>query len=540
MAEKRLKVEDLNLAQQEALCVLVSEDRNLIVLGEAGTGKSEIIRMGARLYTLNVERQGRRDVGCKITAPYGMAASKLEGDTVDTLFPELVGLTCTKTCEKILRARLKQSPDLERWRVIRCLCLLVIDEASTLTATKLRVLDAAFRVIRGSDTSFMGGVRVMLCGDFLQLDPVENDEKLYLHQVMREGEFKLVTLTENMRQSEDRFRNLLGRVRIASPTAEDVELLTSLSGSRPSESLASSDVLQICGTKLFAKEMNSARYRQLVEREHAFHAVVRWKDGEGDEWATAKVRDAGSVAVKSDWLKAQLRDLRKEECVRSTADCALKIGSRVMLNRNLYAYADRMMRNGRVGTVVSLNHPADDFDTATEAVLSATAFAEVRFDDAPDRPIRIAPALLRRAKGQLVAEVWCMPLTLAWAVTVYKSQGCEVDQVVVRCDDLSSPKQVYVALSRCRNLDGVALVGFDASSICPLSPEDAEFHRFLDRHERRWDYKTGLPKARSEPSAREMAAGEPSGTNRENRSERSRKRKKGSERNDAKKRKRGK
>ncbi|KAK3253717.1 hypothetical protein CYMTET_37052 [Cymbomonas tetramitiformis] len=539
MADKRLGVKDLNPAQQEALCTLVSEDRNLLVLGEAGTGKSEIIRLGARLYTSNVERRGRRDVGCKITAPYGMAASKLEGDTVDTLFPELVRLTCTKTCERIIRAKLKQSPDLERWKLIRCLCLLVIDEVSTLTATKLRMLDVAFRVIRGSATSFMGGVRVLLCGDFLQLDPVDTDEKLYLHQVMKEGAFKLITLTENMRQSEGRFRDLLGRVRTASPTAEDVELLTSLSASRPSASLASTDALQICGTRLFAKELNATRFQRLDESEHPFHAVVRWRDGEGDAWTTAKVRDAGSVAVKSDWLKDQLRDLRKEECVRSTADCALKIGARVMLNRNLYAYADRMMRNGRVGTVVGLNHPEDEFDTATEAVLSPTAFVEVRFDDAPHRAVRVVPALLRKARGQLAAEVWCMPLILAWAVTVYKSQGCEVDQLVARCDDLSCPKQVYVALSRCRKLEGVAVVGFDVSSICPLSPEDAEFHRFLDRNEGRWDYKTGLPKARSEAVAQTRVDGTPSEIGRGKRPPKSGKRQKESKKKDAKKRKRG-
>lgn len=506
MAEKRLGLEELNSAQQDALCVLVSEDRNLIVLGEAGTGKSEIIRLGARLYTLNAERRGRRDVGCKITAPYGMAASKLEGDTVDTLFPELVGLSCPKTCEKLLRERLRRAPDLERWKVIRCLCLLVIDEVSTLTATKLRVLDMAFRLVRGSDDSFMGGVRVLLCGDFLQLDPVGSDERLYLHQIMREGDFKLVTLTENMRQSEDRFRDLLGRIRTASPTDQDVELLETMRV-RPGVDGVAEGALQICGTKRFAKEVNMDRYQRLGEREHLFHAVLRWKECEGDEWTIARAQDAKGVPASSDWTASQLRDLQKDECVRSTVDCALKVGARVMLNRNLYAYADRMMRNGRLGTVTRLQHPADSFDTETEAVLSSAAFVEVRFDDAPDLPVEIAPAALRRSKGSSVVEAWCMPLTLAWAVTVYKSQGCEVDRVVARCDDLTGPKQLYVALSRCRKLDGVALVGFDASSVCPLPPEDAEFHRFLDGHERRWDYRTGFPRARCETDARRGGKG---------------------------------
>ncbi|KAK3252477.1 hypothetical protein CYMTET_38225, partial [Cymbomonas tetramitiformis] len=406
---------------------LLINDRNVMVLGEAGTGKSALIEAACSMYIDRRRREGKQRLGILVTAPCGMPASKLRGQTLDSVFPQLTNMSDPRTCANVIKKMIAVNPD--RWNFIRLLCLLVIDEISTLLVNKLKMLDIAFRIIRDAPSDYMGGVRVMLCGDFLQLDSAGDVDgtKLYGHEMMIEGQFKVFNLTRNVRQTDDNFAGLLSRARLGRLTEADGSLLRSRNANTDQENDIASDTLQICGTRNLAHIINIKRFESLkgTSRTYEFPAIKRWKmstEGE-DDWVVKPLDTENPSELGS--LGEKLRDLCARPCVKDAKRCTLRIGARVMLNRNLYEYKDCRMRNGRVGTVVDVCVLAEQYDE--ETLLSPLTYVGVRFDDdATEDTVRVKPAVLRHG----TVEVWCMPLIHAWAVTVNKAQGCEVDKTV--------------------------------------------------------------------------------------------------------------
>ncbi|KAK3255168.1 hypothetical protein CYMTET_35641 [Cymbomonas tetramitiformis] len=492
---------ELNDRQRRALAVLVREDRNVMILGEAGTGKSDMIAMGCRLYAERLLSAGRKRVGCKVVAPYGMAASKIDGQTVDSIFPEAVSVTDASTCRAMVARMLARNPTSPRWTAVRALALLVIDEISTLTPTKLEMLDVFFRTVRRCPGLFMGGLRVMLCGDFLQLDPVGDElAKLHEHELLIRGEFKVVLLEDNLRQSDEALRALLARSRIGKLTDED---RATLATRRVEEPPRGRGALQVCYSRRRAFDINDAELAAILDTERVFVAIKRWTTNPSRgalEWTTSKV-DAPHPSNLGP-LGDRLREMCGRPNVQAVKRCALRVGARVMLNKNLYDHEDPRMRNGRLGTVraievpegcVHASHLVDEM-----VMLSARTRVMVAFDDAgsPDAAVEVRPTVSRhsvRVAGALRrCEVWCMPLTLAWAVTVYKAQGCELHSVVVHSDDLYKPKHLYVALSRCRALEGLYLMGPPSELCCRADDRDLELYDALQNNGGEWDYRQGM------------------------------------------------
>ncbi|KAK3234557.1 hypothetical protein CYMTET_55108 [Cymbomonas tetramitiformis] len=498
------KYDSLNRMQKEALVAVVRENRNVMLLGEGGTGKSAIIKLCNRVYTDKLFERNVSAKGSIIAAPYGMAAAKVEGVTVDSIFAGVSICENPQECEAQVRKLMKRHPDDDRWLQVRSCGILTIDEVSTLKSVKLFILDKLFRLVREEPNLFMGGVRVLLCGDFLQLDAVgDAEEKLYRSSLMLEGKFKVVLLEENMRQSQSDFKNLLSRLRVGNTTPEDTSLLKQRSVLSFDISASSGEQpLHLCGNRL-AFDINDRMMKQLDGNlELKLTAVKRWivesesRKDKIPEWTTMPLSERHPQTMGR--ISEQLDDFCKRDHVKDVQTLVLRVGSRVMINKNLYDYGDPRMKNGRIGTVVDMIGPDGECQLDHEYLLLVdNVRVHVRFDDDDASVVAMHPsrqvyACMTKTSVQERCEVWYMPLVLAWATTVYKAQGSQVDKLVVHCNDIFHNKAFYVALSRCRTLEGLRLVDFKGVLVDTSSKADIAFYYALRKNANAWDFAKGL------------------------------------------------
>eukprot|EP00854_Cymbomonas_tetramitiformis_P006719 gene6719-8040_t len=471
MACALIKYDSLNRMQKQAFEAVVLEDRNVMLLGGGGTGKSAMIKMCNRVYINKLFERNVSEKGAIIAAPYGMAAAKVEGVTVDSIFAGATICDNPQECEARVRDLIKRYPEHDRWVEIRHCGMLTIDEVSTLKSVKFSVLDKLFRLVRGKPDLFMGGVRVLLCGDFLQLDAVGDAEEKLL--------------------------------RIGNTTSEDVSLLRQRNVSCfDISTLSAEQPLHLCGNRL-AFDINDLMMKQLNGNlEIKCTAVKRWivRSESGDdkipEWITMPLSERHPRNM--DRISEHLDDFCNRDHVKDVQTLVLRVGARVMINKNLYDYGDSRMKNGRIGTVVEITGFDKDRQLEHEFLLLIDSIrVHVRFDDDDATVIAMHPsqqtyACLTKKNVQERCEVWYMPLVLAWAITVYKAQGSQVDKLVVHCNDIFHHKAFYVALSRCRTLEGLKLIDFKGVTMDVASKADIAFYEALHKHANTWDFAKGL------------------------------------------------
>lgn len=390
----------------------------MLVIGRAGTGKTRLLR--------NIAAEPDRKVA--IAAPTGLAALTAGGQTLHSLFgipPYAVG---PHQDFKRLRRKLLQQLD-----------LVLIDEISMVRADLLDNVDRALRVARKRDEPF-GGVPIAAFGDFMQLPPVVTPtDGAVLGQleyrspfafdahVMREVDPEIVELTIVHRQEDDDFINLLGRLRAGDPQAVEDINDACCRKHRPGKM-----PVLLCATNALAQAYNA-----------------RGMDGlAGDP---VVFEGAASQTFQRDRYPAP-------------PVLALKPRARVMAVRN--DPAGRFV-NGSLGTVVALNESEAQvlFDGArTPTPVTPATWESMRYDVEGDQ-----------VRASVVGSYKQLPLTPAWAVTIHKAQGLTLEDVRV---DLGrgafASGQTYVALSRCRTLEGLSLAR-------PVKPQDVRLDPALER-----------------------------------------------------------
>lgn len=396
-------------AEYEAAAAFVrSEARgNLFVTGRAGTGKSTLLRALRDMITVpNV-----------VVAPTGMAAVTAGGQTIHSFFgfpPKLI-----------------QSSDIRRSRngsVMRRLQMLIIDEVSMVRSDLMSAIDLSLRINRGRPREPFGGVRLLLFGDMHQLPPVvpRGEEAEYLESThggpfffnvaaMTEGDgTALLELGEVFRQRDAALLDVLNHIRDGNVGEHDLAALNARVS--PIRTLSEGDPFVILTpTNAAAQRINAAFLDALPGAATLFEAKV-----------TGEFNDTASP---------------------TDVALALKPGAKVIMLRN---DPDGRWVNGTIGRISRLG--------------TATAYVEI---DGREHEIEPASWENRRYaydKGaEKIVETIAgtfkqLPLRLAWALTIHKSQGLTLDKVYI---DLGrgtfAHGQAYVALSRCRTLDGLAL-----------------------------------------------------------------------------------
>ncbi|XP_075334585.1 uncharacterized protein LOC142395729 [Odontesthes bonariensis] len=422
------------------------EPLHILITGGAGTGKSHLIRA--------IEYESKRLLSpmCQycdntpvlLTAPTGIAAYNLEATTIHTTFSIGIDVRLPYTPlgeEKLNSLRLKYSD----------VHILIIDEISMVDHNLLSYVHGRLRQIKqtGNIGSF-GNISVVAVGDFFQLPPVKG-KPLYSDGVgsnLWSALFKVVELTEIVRQKDFVFSQLLNRMRTRSKETPmlpgDINLL------KVCETGEVSSALHIFATN---EQVNEHNMKQLFESCPEY-VKIEAQDSVNDQ-KTGKLRLLQGSHAKA--LHTGLAEV-----------LLLGKGARVMLCKNVDV-GDGLV-NGVCGTVTDIIIPEKDkfpklvyvrFDDDRVGIHRRKTCVYGSSDVVGSTPI-VPEEERATVKGGLRRQ---FPLKLAWACTVHKVQGLTVDKAVVCLNKIFAPGQAYVALSRVRSLSGLTIQDFDAKRI---------------------------------------------------------------------------
>jgi hypothetical protein len=390
--------------------------RSVFLTGKAGTGKTTFLKHIAQS-TL------KRFV---ILAPTGVAAINAGGSTIHSFFqlplcpylpdvPELV--TEYQTPEKYRSLRK------ERQKMIRTLDLLIIDEISMVRADLLDAVDATLRRYRNNDLPF-GGVQLLMIGDAQQLSPVvkENErpfmEKVYpspyffYSKALQKLSYVTIELQKVYRQKDAEFLELLNAVRENRVTQRVLDALNSRLHAYDDDG----QTIRLTTHNAQSDSVNMSKLEELPGKQHLFEADVE------DDFPE-HMYPADKVLV-------------------------LKEGAQVMFIRN---DSDGEYYNGKLGKVVSIKPngtvEVEPADGGLPVWVSPVEWENIQYvlNDEGE----IVPSVLGKFRQ--------LPLRVAWAITIHKSQGLTFDRVIIDAGAAFAFGQVYVALSRCRSLEGISL-----------------------------------------------------------------------------------
>ena len=384
---------------------------SIFLTGKAGTGKTTFLR------TLK-EHSCKRSV---IVAPTGVAAINAGGMTIHSFFQLPLSPFVP---DASIKNRFDYSK--EKRKIMRTLDLLIIDEISMVRADLLDAIDSVLRRFREHDKPF-GGVQLLMIGDLQQLTPVVTPEEekvlqryydtpyFFGSKALRSISYVTIELTHVYRQQDSTFITLLNNIREGKATAADLQRLNE----RYSPTFlpeAGSDYIRLTTHNRMAESYNEDQLRNLPSRACSFRAET---DGNFPEYS-----------YPADF------------------NLTLKVGAQVMFIRN-----DNNGRyyNGRIGHVTYVDN---------EKILVLCPGDEDAIEVEVETWENTKYTLNEKTK-QIEAEVQGTfkqyPLRLAWAITIHKSQGLTFEHAIIDAQASFASGQVYVALSRCKTLEGLVL-----------------------------------------------------------------------------------
>ena len=390
------------MTQEEALSIL-KLGVNVFLTGEPGAGKT---------HTINryIEWLRTRGVDPSVTASTGIAATHVNGMTIHSWSGIGIKKQITDWDIEMIQGREKTALRIMHAKI------LIIDEISMLDAETLNSVDKVLRNLRRRplmEEQPFGGLQIIFVGDFFQLPPISRGEPAqfaFESLAWKEANPVVCYLSEQHRQEDPVFLDLLGAIRRAEVEDEHYELLRSramLDGK--------SGATRLHTHNAEADRVNEERLAKIDEKSHVYEMQTK--------------------GAKT------LVEALKDNCL-SPVRLTLKEGAKVMFTRNNF---EEGYVNGTLGTVV-------DFAN------SGYPIVEVRGRR------RIEPQLGEWSivdGSKILAQIKQIPLRLAWAITVHKSQGMSLDAAVIDLSRAFEFGQGYVALSRVRSLEGLFLEGFN-------------------------------------------------------------------------------
>ena len=403
---RKTDLSDIKLSeeQQQLFDKLENSRENTFITGKAGTGKSILLQY----FKQNSKKK------LVVVAPTGVAALNVGGQTIHSLF---------RIPPAFIAKNSLVNPDYKTAMLLRNIDAVVIDEISMVRADLMDAIDHRLRQARSNNLPF-GGIQVIMFGDLYQLPPVISDPELHKYFADNHGGYyffnahvwnnsfpKIYELKHIFRQRDEIFKEILNSIR----TGDLQEKVLLDLNSRANVLIPADGVIMLATTNNSVNETNHLRLAKLEGKEYEYRAII-----------------SGNLEQSS---------LPTEEILH------LKKGAQVMFLKN-----DKSKRwlNGTLGHIHSLseNEIKVSIDGIVFSVLQETWKKIKYYYDREKHSI----------EEEVVSSFTQFPLRLAWAITIHKSQGQTYGAVAV---DMGSGAfahgQTYVALSRCKSLEGLYL-----------------------------------------------------------------------------------
>ena len=387
---------------------ILKTGQNVFITGSAGTGKTYILNE----YILYLKS---RKIIPTIVAPTGIAASHLQGQTIHSYFS--LGIR-DNIDEQFVENLLSKKYIQTKFNKLK---ILIIDEISMVSPNIFSSMDFILKAFKNNNQPF-GGIQVILSGDFFQLPPISknNNQKKFAWQSLAWKDLDLQTcyLEKKYRQDDDKLIFVLDEIRSGKISQTSYDILNL----RMNKKLE----IDFVPTKLYThnidvNKINNAELDKLYAEPYSFK-------------------------YKSEGAKSNIQKLFKSSLVQE--ELTLKKDAVVMFIKN---NPEKYIVNGTTGVVIDFTK-----DNQLPIVKLSTGYiVKVEYEDWS----------MENENGKIVSKISQIPLKLAWAITIHKSQGMTLDTAQVDLSKTFEVGQGYVALSRIKNIEGLQLLGYNEMAL---------------------------------------------------------------------------
>lgn len=414
--------------KQEHAFKLMNNSESVLLTGPAGSGKSAVIKLFIKA---NVH-----DKNIVMTSTTGSSAILVGGVTLHSYLSIGYG---KGTPQELVTRILTVKEGKRRWLELECL---IIDEISMLDPILFDKLDEVARIIRGNCEPF-GGIQLVLAGDFLQLPCVGTDKFCFQAKSWNRCIKHVVYFDKLFRQDDTTFQDCLNDIRLGNITLNVKQILNQRIG------VELTNEYNIKPTRLFSKNIDVDRINDIELDKLAEEGQVFY-----EHEMTFEIPPAfGNVSNIIEKFKKNTNFPDKLQ---------ICVGAQVILIANLDVPAG--LANGSRGVI---------------AEITSSGYPIVQFLNGTRIPIRKYPIEIeKRRDHRLIAHQ--LPLKIAYALTIHRSQGCTLDYVEIDLSEIFEYGQGYVALSRVKTLEGLSIIRDITFGSIQAHPKALEFYQQLE------------------------------------------------------------
>ena len=406
---------DKNPELELALQFIEKTDRNLFITGKAGTGKTTFLH---KIKSESLKRM-------VIVAPTGVAAINAKGVTIHSFFQMPFGPILPNQIANTNQQRKFSKTKID---IIKSLDLVIIDEISMVRADLLDAIDQVMRRYKNRNKVF-GGAQILMIGDLQQLAPVvkpnewsllqQHYETVYFFssKAYQEANVVSIELKHIYRQKNENFIKILNEIR--TNTLSD----------------ASAKILNKNYNPSFSPSKEEG-YITLTTHNNRANLINN--------------SELNKLKIKSAFFNAEISGKFSENAYPNAERLELKVGAQVMFIKN-DSSTDKRYYNGKIGIITAISKESVSVqcgDEVDEIVTEKETWSNINYSINEET---------KAIKEEMIGAFSQIPLRLAWAITIHKSQGLTFERAIIDAEASFAHGQTYVALSRCTSLEGLVL-----------------------------------------------------------------------------------